>query len=558
MSLVPRVRVVVLNWNSSWMTRACLRSLTATEYPKDQLEIVVVDNASHDGSLEHVRAEFPDIKIIQNPTNLGFAEACNIGMRDRDECHYVALVNNDAVVEPDWLQPLVDALDSNPKSGAAAPLLLLDPPMVKVSIDTSTKMEIESIELDGEDITNRTHYRGVEEVGDPAWPFRLTRHLTGPATLYFPAPRVEAGGDQPMVTMRLRGDGNLRVDSESMHLDISAQGATRVMFAAPEERTTLVNGLGTTLNDVGEAADIGYGEEFDHFDAAALGRSRNDIGVCGGGVLFRSTMLDDIGLFDPKLFAYYEDIDLSWRARNAGWQVVAVPESRIHHQFGGSAGSTSPMFFHLYYRNWLITVLRNAPSVMVRRAFTHFGRRYWWGVKYNILSALRHPKRFNLDLPKAWTGVLVGVLVLTPRTIGHRLIAALRRRIGRRFTNKVYSPTQPHSQSRPPKQRISGPQLLHVVLPPMNDLSELDLNDKQVVLEALRDPAIDLVVVEPVPNRTDRFRLLSPEQWAQLLGVNGTSLSLRADDERRLATGILPGQRPNTLDQLRQSKDASR
>lgn len=549
---MPRVRVVVLNWNSSWMTRACLRSLVLTEYPEEKLEIVVVDNASHDGSLEQVRAEFPDVKIMQNPTNLGFAEACNIGMRDCSSYDYVALVNNDAVVEPDWLQPLVDALEENPKAGAAAPLLLLDPPMAKVAIDTNTRMEIESIELDGEDITNRTHYRGVEEVGDPAWPFRLTRHISGPATLYFPAPRIEAGANQPMVTMRLRGDGNLRVDSESMHLDISAQGATRVMFAAPEERTTLVNGLGTTLNDVGEAADIGYGEELEHFDAPAFFSSSGDIGVCGGGVLFRSTMLNEVGLFDPKLFAYYEDIDLSWRARNAGWQVVAAPESRIHHQFGGSAGSTSPMFFHLYYRNWLITVLRNAPVTLVQAAFTHFARRYWWGVKYNILSAVRHPKRFSLELPKAWTSVAIGVLVLAPKTIGQRLFAPLRNRIGRRYTSKVYSLGQPHSQSRAPKQRVGGPHVLHVVLGPLSDFAELDPSDAALIRAALGDPDLDVIVVEPVPNRTDTFRLLTPKQWAQLLGIPESNLRIDIAEEQRLATGISSGERPLTLDQLRQ------
>ena len=58
---LPRVRVVVLNWNSAWYTRRCLRSLEKTEYPADRLEVVLVDNGSIDGSLEQLRHCFPDV-----------------------------------------------------------------------------------------------------------------------------------------------------------------------------------------------------------------------------------------------------------------------------------------------------------------------------------------------------------------------------------------------------------------------------------------------------------------------------------------------------------------
>lgn len=533
------------------MTRACLSAMQASNYPREQLDIVVVDNASHDGSLEHIRAQFPDIEIISNATNLGFAEACNIGMRNRDHVDYVALVNNDAIVDRNWLQPLVDALEANPQTGAAAPLLLLDPPTIKVNIDTSAPMQIHGIELDGVDITNRVQYVDVSEVGDPAWPFRMTRSFEGPATLYLPAPHVAPGQSQPMVTFRLDGDGQLRVDSESMHLDIRCQGSTRVMFAAPPERHELVNGLGTVLNDVGEAADLGYGEEAQNFQAQAALNSHVEIGVCGGGVLFRSKMLDRIGLFDPKLFAYYEDIDLSWRARRDGWEIVAVPDSVIRHQFGGSAGSTSPMFFHLYYRNWLTTVLKNADWPMMRRAATLFAQRYWWAVKYNMLSAVRHPQRWSVRLPLAWTKVLIGVLVLAPRTLMQRLFKRIGRRIGRRSTNKVYSLAQPLSSSRPPQQRIGGPELVHVVLDARTEISELDPDDRELIIETLRNPAVDLVVVQQVEHRTDTFKLLTPLQWAELLDVTNPSQLVTRDDDRRFMTGLQAGQRPLRLDELR-------
>ena len=108
--LDPYVRVVVLNWNSAWYTRRCLEALAATEYPADRVEVVLVDNGSVDGSLERLRDWFPDIRVVANGANLGFAEGCNRAMRDRDGVDAVALINNDAVPSPGWLRPLVDAL----------------------------------------------------------------------------------------------------------------------------------------------------------------------------------------------------------------------------------------------------------------------------------------------------------------------------------------------------------------------------------------------------------------------------------------------------------------
>src|SRR5690348_14601882 len=89
-SRLPRVRVVVLNWNSAWFTLRCLRALARTDYPADRLEVVLVDNASMDGSLERVRAAFGDVRVVRNERNLGFAEGCNRAMRDLDGIDAVA------------------------------------------------------------------------------------------------------------------------------------------------------------------------------------------------------------------------------------------------------------------------------------------------------------------------------------------------------------------------------------------------------------------------------------------------------------------------------------
>jgi GT2 family glycosyltransferase len=156
------VRVVVLNWNAAWYTRRCLRALAATDYPPDRLEVVLVDNGSLDGSLPQLRWEFPGVRLLANGRNLGFAEGNNRALRDLDGIDFVALVNNDAVVEPGWLRPLVDALVADPRAGAAAARLLLEPAMVGLTVEAAGEVELSGVSLDGLDITGRVRCDGWE------------------------------------------------------------------------------------------------------------------------------------------------------------------------------------------------------------------------------------------------------------------------------------------------------------------------------------------------------------------------------------------------------------
>ena len=97
----PKVAVIIPHWNGIEVLEPCLRSLEASEY--DQLEIVVVDNASSDESVAFVKREFPRVKVLQNSENLGFAGGCNVGLREIDSDFYLVL-NNDTTeitINPD-------------------------------------------------------------------------------------------------------------------------------------------------------------------------------------------------------------------------------------------------------------------------------------------------------------------------------------------------------------------------------------------------------------------------------------------------------------------------
>ncbi|HZM39285.1 MAG TPA: glycosyltransferase, partial [Acidimicrobiales bacterium] len=96
------MRVVVLNWNGADHLGACLDALAALDWPSDRLELVVVDNASSDGS-DRIAAERDGIRLVRNDHNGGFV-ANNLALRDLDGVDFVGLVNADSFVEPGWLR----------------------------------------------------------------------------------------------------------------------------------------------------------------------------------------------------------------------------------------------------------------------------------------------------------------------------------------------------------------------------------------------------------------------------------------------------------------------
>ena len=106
-----RLSVVVVNWNSRDDLESCLASLEAQTHR--DLETIVIDNGSTDGSIEMVRRRFPHFLLVEAGENLGFAEGCNRGIALATG-EWVAMLNNDAVAEPDWAQRLVEAAERAP------------------------------------------------------------------------------------------------------------------------------------------------------------------------------------------------------------------------------------------------------------------------------------------------------------------------------------------------------------------------------------------------------------------------------------------------------------
>ena len=125
-SVPPRASIVVTCYNGREHLGACLRSVLS-ESSADH-EVILVDNASTDGSAEFVEQAFPAVRLIRNSENLGFGRGSNLGAH-QSRAKYLAFLNQDTVVEPGWLEALILALAADPQAGLATSkiLMLSDP-----------------------------------------------------------------------------------------------------------------------------------------------------------------------------------------------------------------------------------------------------------------------------------------------------------------------------------------------------------------------------------------------------------------------------------------------
>ena len=119
---MEKVAVVILNWNGKSFLQKFLPSVTSfSQYENTQ--IYVADNGSTDTSISFLKINYPDIKIIELPVNYGFAGGYNEALKQVDAEYYVIL-NSDVEVTENWIDPVIDYMDKNPKTAACQPKIL--------------------------------------------------------------------------------------------------------------------------------------------------------------------------------------------------------------------------------------------------------------------------------------------------------------------------------------------------------------------------------------------------------------------------------------------------
>lgn len=259
----PSTAVIIPNWNGKDDLPACLDSLLQQSIAAT---IIVVENGSTDGSLEFLTKNYPNITTLPQKKNLGFAGGVNVGIQHamRQGFQYIALLNNDAVVERDWLQQLVNALEKDSKIGIAT---------------------CKFIHAD-------------------------KKHLDSTGDLYttwgLPFPR---GREEPL--------------SNQYDKDVYVFGAS------------------------------------------------------GGASLYRTALFREIGLFDETFFAYYEDVDLSFRAQLAGWKVLYVPQAIAYHQIGATSSRIQGFTTYQTMKNLPMLFWKNVPTRYIPYVLPRLSLAYW-------------------------------------------------------------------------------------------------------------------------------------------------------------------------------------
>jgi len=120
------VSIVIVNWNGRKYLAACLKSLFNQTY-KD-FNVILVDNNSTDDSVNFVKGNFPQVKVIECRKNYGFAEGNNIGIREamqNAETKYIMTINNDTIIDNKYLETLVSFMESSPKAGSSVGKILM-------------------------------------------------------------------------------------------------------------------------------------------------------------------------------------------------------------------------------------------------------------------------------------------------------------------------------------------------------------------------------------------------------------------------------------------------
>lgn len=394
-----RLRVVLVNFNGGDLLERAVTSALSSQWP-GEIDVVVVDNASDDGSLERVEG-LAGVHLIRLEANEGFG-ANNHALSDLlgDELDIdlaptdvVALLNPDAAVRPSAFRLLAAALDEDRKIGAASPLIVFDRPFVEVHVD------------DGELIIDRIMC-GDENLAAKCHGINGAERLPGDEGAVWLCP---AGSTLRVPVAALGRAIDLHVSAGSARLDgqhVEAPSEVPV-FASERPNHRIVQNAGSWVDARGTGHNRGFAR-----------RTTDHLGPpaplwCGAAVVLHPDYLRAIGGFDPEYFLYYEDIDLGLRGLAQGWTTTHVPDAVVEHRHSDRSVQGTELVEVLQHRNRLLTLVRHAPASEVA---SNFARATLTPISLT-LSALRTPtqRRERLRLAK-WRAEALGQAV---RGLGH-------------------------------------------------------------------------------------------------------------------------------------------
>jgi GT2 family glycosyltransferase len=427
-----RIRLVVLTYNGGDNVVRCFEHLHALDHP-GPIELVLIDNASSDGSGERVAERFPDVRVVRLAENVGFP-ANNVALHDLEGVRYVGLVNDDAFVARGYLTPLVEALDDDPAVGAACPKIVFESRYLEAELTTTASrpgrgdprllgVRLSGLLVGGDDawaraqLTEGGHGREQAPGGSYEW-------TAAAATLRVPVPRTAETPPKVEACLSALADREVSVVSG---------GRRAVLRVTPEPRWyevpiagepfDVVNNAGSVVRADGYSADRGFG----HRDDGSYDDPCDVFAWCGGAVLLRPAYLADVGLFDEGFFLYYEDTDLSWRGQARGWRYRYVPEAIVHHLHAATTVPGSSGFAYYTERNRLLMLTKNAPAPVVNDAVRRFMGETYDAARRDVVAALVQGRRPNPLPVLRRVRALAGFLRRVPATLVQRVDVRHRR-----------------------------------------------------------------------------------------------------------------------------------
>ena len=406
----PSVAIVVVDHDGGEMTLACLRAIAATQWSGPPLRIVLVDNSPTHPLTAAQLASVPLLRaadVLRPEHNVGFPAAVNLAL---DHLHagsaggpdHVALVNNDAFVEPGWLQPLVAALEVDAGLGAVQGKLLFEPAFVPVIIEaplvTRRRGPAIGVRVDGPPGT--VHSTGFSAVRPGEW------WTTEPSALVFVA--AAPADTQASISLQAQRPSSAVIDGREIAV---GPEPTQVSVPLPTDRVDVVQNAGNEITTNWWVRDRGAGRA----DGPPFDEGHAIWGWCGGLVLLRSAYLADVGRMDGRFFLYWEDVDLAWRGARRGWRYRYVPASVARHRHGASLGQGSALFSLLNQRNRLVVLARHAGPTVAMAAWARTFAEAGWFVWTDVVAAMARRTRPSWQRTSLRVRALAGAVPLLVR-----------------------------------------------------------------------------------------------------------------------------------------------
>lgn len=369
---MARFEVFILNYNGAHFLKACLDGLQSLRLEEHSLTINIVDNASSDNSAAFVASHYPSVNFIALEQNFGFSRGNNLGVKRRQEmlqrenqnADYYIFLNNDTVVDQNWLLAAAETLQEDPSIGMlGSKSIFLDrfccinitttPTFVPTSYGSNDSRELAvflksqiksyNINLDPRRIKignayaeeGTAHHRG--------------RWLSGNSQIFLPVldtkkrTRLSLTLENhhpeklPITTTVALTNGMQQSQSKTIHF---GQPETFSLVVAPDSYVDVIQNAGSYLTDTWEGGDSGFLE----IDAGQRDLPNTPDAICGVSCFIRSELFAKLGGFDEHYFAYYEDTDLSLRAKALGFKLQYCPQSILRHVHCGSGVEFSDYF----------------------------------------------------------------------------------------------------------------------------------------------------------------------------------------------------------------------